>query len=239
MRKILKFTLKIATILFGTVAILFLFLYLKYNSPLPQGKTGEKADQLAFNISNALHYEAYQNTDIISWTVQGFDYIWNKTANKVDIQWGINHVIYTTNTPQNSQILKPTNLSEEKKQKIIETAKSKFNNDSFWLVAPFKLFDDSAERRYIEATENENSSLLITYTSGGSTPGDSYQWFVDSNFIPTHCKMWVSVIPIKGLPATWSDWEATETGILFSQKKKILGQIPFPITNIKTKRIRD
>jgi len=239
MKKIFKFILKIGIVLIGIVAILFLVLYIKYNTPLPQGETGEKADQLAFKINSALNSNAYKNTDIISWKVKGFDYLWYKNAKKVAISWDKNSIIYIQSNSGNSQVLKPQNISEKEKQRLIKIAENKFNNDSFWLVAPFKLFDNGVERRYIKAKEDENPSLLITYTSGGSTPGDSYQWFVDENFVPTHYKMWVSILPIKGLPATWSNWKKTETGVLLAHEKKIIGQIPFPMTDIKTENIKN
>ncbi|WP_050813302.1 hypothetical protein [Aquimarina agarivorans] len=94
--------------------------------------------------------------------------------------------------------------------------------------------DNSVEKRFIPATSAENASLLITYKSGGSTPGDTYQWFVNQNYIPTAFKMWVSIIPIKGLPATWEDWKVSKTGIKLAHTKKIANLIPFPMSEIKT-----
>jgi len=130
--------------------------------------------------------------------------------------------------------LNPKNISTKEKRKLIVIAESKFNNDSFWLVAPFKLFDKGVKRNYIEATEGQNASLLVTYTSGGTTPGDSYQWFVDDYFVPTHFKMWVNILPIGGLSATWSNWKKTETGMFLANEKKLLDKIALPISNIKT-----
>jgi hypothetical protein len=44
-----------------------------------------------------------------------------------------------------------------------------FNNDSFWLIAPFKLRDAGTTRSIVM---QDNQALMITYASG-STPGDS------------------------------------------------------------------
>ncbi len=233
MIKIIKFIFKIAVVLLGVTAILFLGIYLIYNSDLPKGITGEKANNLAYKISSSIGYEAYQHTDFISWDVREYAYRWDKVNKIVVVEWDNNYVLYNQDEPHNSVVAKPTNCSDTIKKQLIAKAESKFNNDSFWLVAPFKFFDTGVERVYIEATENENASLLITYKSGGTTPGDSYQWFVDENFMPTHFKMWVQIIPIGGLPATWANWKKMNTGIKLSHEKKILNSIPFPISNIK------
>lgn len=233
MIKIIKFIFKIAVVLLGITAILLLGIYLTYNSELPKGIPGERADNLAYKISSNIGYEAYQHTDFISWDVQEYAYRWDKVNKTVVVEWDNNYVLYNQNEPHNSVVAKPTNCSDTIKKQLIAKAESKFNNDSFWLVAPFKFFDAGVERTYLKATENENASLLITYKSGGTTPGDSYQWFVDENFMPTHFKMWVQIIPIGGLPATWTNWKKMNTGIKLSHEKKILNLIPFPISNIK------
>ena len=75
----------------------------------------------------------------------------------------------------------------------------------------YKVFDKGVERRLIK-TSNNRDALLVTYTSGGSTPGDSYLWLLDNNGKPTAFKMWTSLLPIDGLEASWSDWTTTESG---------------------------
>ena len=233
MIKTSKIILKIAAILISIAAILFLAVYLKYNSTLPKGIKGEKASTLAFNISKSIGYEAYEHTNFISWNVNGYFYKWNKKNKVVDVKWGKNHVLYNQNEPQKSILISPKNSAPKIIKKLITKAESKFNNDSFWLVAPFKLFDKGVELSYIEASKTENASLLVTYKSGGTTPGDSYQWFVDEKFVPTHFKMWVQIIPIGGVPAIWTNWKTMQPGFKLAHKKKILDVITFPMQDIK------
>ena len=34
-------------------------------------------------------------------------------------------------------------------------------------------------------------TLHVKYSVGGSTPGDSYRWIIDENYLPTSYKMYV------------------------------------------------
>ena len=108
---------------------------------------------------------------------------------------------------------------------------SYFNNDSFWLVAPYKVFDKGTQRRLV-TLENNKKALLVTYTSGGSTPGDSYLWLLNDSGKPKSFKIWTSILPIDGLEATWTDWTTTESGAQLPSFHKLL-IIGLEITDIK------
>ena len=86
-------------------------------------------------------------------------------------------------------------------------------------MAPYKVFDAGTERRIVNYKNKD--ALLITYRSGGTTPGDSYLWILNEKFLPTSYKMWTSIIPICGISATWSDWKNTEAGIKLPTQHKL------------------
>ena len=111
--------------------------------------------------------------------------------------------------------------NDEKKEEFIRAAEAKFNNDSFWLVAPYKVFDAGVERRLVKINEDENA-LLVTYTFGGTTPGDSYLWYLDENHRPVSFEMWVDIIPIGGVHASWDQWQKTSNGAYLSLSHKVL-----------------
>jgi hypothetical protein len=75
-------------------------------------------------------------------------------------------------------------------------------------VAPYKVRDPGTERKVVNTKMGKG--LLVTYTSGGVTPGDSYLWILDQNNRPVKWKMWVSIIPLGGLEFTWEDWQKHE-----------------------------
>jgi len=87
-----------------------------------------------------------------------------------------------------------------------------------------KVFDTGTERSLVKYKDKD--ALLVTYTSGGSTPGDSYLWILDDNYIPISYKMWVKIIPIGGFEATWSDWITTDAGF------KLPAKHTFPVLGV-------
>lgn len=203
-----KFFKIIAIILVVVFAGIFIFGY-STNEALPKGQKGAAADLLARKMLTALNKEAYDATKVLEWSFKGTQtYKWYKQENKVEVNWDTNKVILYTKTPEKSIVF--VDGKETKDPAILAKAITYFNNDSFWLVAPYKVFDSGTERSILK--HNGKEALLITYTSGGSTPGDSYLWVLDANYIPTSFKMWVKVIPIGGVEATWENWITTEAG---------------------------
>jgi hypothetical protein len=213
----LKKALKIigGIIIFFTLPtlLLFGFMYLKYNEDLPTGQQGTKADQLASKMLAALNEQAYVNTDYLEWTFKGIhSYKWYKSDNTCEVAWKDFTVILDFNNTDNSKVfVAQQEYNGVEKQDYINKATNYFNNDSFWLVAPYKVFDKGTERRLVN-TEDNKEALLVTYTSGGSTPGDSYLWHLDDTGKPKNFQMWVDILPIEGLEATWENWITTESG---------------------------
>ena len=189
--------------------------YFANNESLPEGKKGKDADALAIKMLNALDGDAFDNTEILKWSFRNEHfYTWNKQENIVHVSWYNNKVTLYTKQPEKSELYVDGKISNN--PELITQAQNFFNNDSFWLVAPYKIFDSGTERSIVK--HNDKDALLITYTSGGSTPGDSYLWILDDNYLPTSFKMWTSIIPLGGVSATWSDLKSTKSGIKLPTK---------------------
>jgi len=208
----------ILTILTTGISIgLFLLLL---SEDLPKGKEGKYAEIMAQKILHAINKNAYDSTNFISWDFRDKHYEWNKSKNIATITWKTNEVqLHLDNIRASKILLYEKKLTENEKNKLIKKCVDYFNNDSFWVIAPFKLYDPGTKRSLVKYEGKD--ALLITYTSGGSTPGDSYLWIVDENFIPTKFKMWVSIIPIGGLEATWDGWKQTATSALLPTRHSL------------------
>jgi hypothetical protein len=211
LKKFLKITVAIIVLLFG-FGVVYYFIN---NEALPEGKKGKEADALAIKMFNAINHEAFENTEILEWSFRNTNhYKWFKQSDIVSVEWANNKVILDLKDNSKSTVFINEEKSED--QEIIQKAINYFNNDSFWLVAPFKIFDPGTERSIVK--HEGNDALMITYTSGGSTPGDSYLWILDENYFPTSYKMWTSIIPIGGVSGSWSNWKTTEAGIKLPTK---------------------
>lgn len=209
-------------IFFTLPSLLFFgFMYLKYNEELPTGQQGTEADQLATSMLNALNEEAYLNTDYLEWTFKNrHHYKWYKTDNTCEVSWDDMTVILDFENSTNSKVFAAQQeYNGSEKQAYIQKAQDYFNNDSFWLVAPYKVFDKGTERRLVTTKEGKKA-LLVTYTKGGTTPGDSYLWHLDDTGMPKSFQMWVDILPIDGLEASWNQWTTTESGALLPTTHK-------------------
>ncbi|GGG45861.1 hypothetical protein GCM10011414_14340 [Croceivirga lutea] len=229
----MKKVLKSLGILFVLVLVgLFIFAWVT-NEPLPTGKMGKEADTLAQKMLSALNEDAYKNTRYLEWSFANgaHSYKWDKAMGKCVVMWDDIVVHLNLNDPTKSKVFEKEKLISAGTEKTIQKAVDYFNNDSFWLVAPYKVFDKDVERRLV-TKPNGDKALLITYKSGGSTPGDSYLWELNDDGFPNNFKMWVKIIPIGGVEATWEDWLVTESGAYLPKSHK-LGPITLSMGNVR------
>ena len=231
----IKKFIKILLALLILLVVASIAFYSIYNEPLPTGKTGPQADALAQKMLKSINVEAFKNTRYLLWTFRNgkHTYIWDKKLGKVKVSWNDITVNLMLKDPKKSYVFQKAILVKDDKQreKAIEKAIILFNNDSFWLVAPFKVFDEGVERSLVKMDDGTNG-LLVTYTSGGSTPGDSYLWKLQPNGFPESFKMWVQIIPIGGLEASWDDWQITQSGA-FLPKTHLLGPMKLDMGNVR------
>lgn len=193
------------------VILLILFgLWWFINEPLPKGATGPEADALAKKMMEAVNVEAWKETGAVSWNFSGRrDLLWDKKRHLAKVSWKGNVVLVDNNTLK-GKVLKKNPEEQKEDAKLIEEAWKIWVNDSFWLNPISKLFDPGTERKLVKYKERD--ALLISYKSGGATPGDSYLWIPDQNGQPEAWKLWVSILSIKGYEFSWEKWVTLPTG---------------------------
>lgn len=220
--KRLLFFLLMLLFLGGIGAAVYYFLN---NENAPETVVSSEADELAKKMLEALNYNALKKTRYLKWSFnQSTHYLYDQFLGVVNVQWDENEVeLFLTQPERNTVYQDGTELtSEEEKAELISTAIRKFNNDSFWLLAPYKVFDEGTLRSIVELEEG-GKGLMVEYTEGGDTPGDKYLWLLDERGFPYAYRMWVQILPIGGTEASWDDWVVTETGAFLPKSHKIEG----------------
>jgi len=208
-------------------------LFLIKNESLPDGKTGEEADKLAQKVLTAINKTAWDTTGAITWSFAGrHDFVWDKTRHLTQVTWEDYKVLIDLKDVTGIAYKNGTELADKaENDAMVKTAWGYWANDSFWLNAPAKVFDNGTTRSIVKL-EDGSDGLLITYASGGVTPGDSYLWKLDENGLPKSYKMWVKIIPLGGIEATWEGWQTTATGAKIAGKHQ-LGPMEIMVSNVK------
>lgn len=228
----MKKAFRIASLIFlGFILLLFVF-YLVKNERLPEGTPSTEADELAMKMMKSLNYEAWENTPEVSWTFKGIhSYQWDKMEHVVSVKWD-DHEVILRPADKSGIVQNGENYSSQEIEQMINTSWDYFNNDSFWLCAPFKAFDPGTERSIVTLKDGRQG-LKVTYTYGGSTPGDSYVWILDENNRPTSIKMWVSILPLGGMEFTWENYKTLESGASIAQDHLLYSSVNIELSDIK------
>lgn len=230
----IKKLLKIILTSLGVLLAIGQLYALSIHQSLPKGTQGPEAEALAHKMLKAINHKDYKTTRFLEWSFRNntHHYKWDKKKGIVEVRWSDNRVLLNLAKPGKSKVFqKDQELKGEKVESLVEKAIEKFNNDSFWLVAPFKVFDKGTSRSIVPLDDG-SKGLLVTYSEGGSTPGDSYLWKLNPNGFPNAFQMWVKIIPIGGLEASWDDWILTDTGAYLPKSHKF-GPITMGLGNVK------
>jgi hypothetical protein len=219
---------------FGIILLLllvaFVILYLVYNEPLPKGKQGAEAEALAQKMLTAVNIEAWNQTNYVEWTFLGLhEYVWDKKRHLVEVRWNGNKVLLNPTTMK-GKIYKD-GKEQPQNQETLETAYSYFTNDAFWMNGFVQIKNGNTELKAVDL-EDGTQALLVTYPTGGVTPGDSYLWILDETGLPKAWKMWVGILPIGGLEVSWENWETFSTGAKVA-KSHDAGLADVALTDVK------
>lgn len=229
MKKFLKWT---GIVLLVLVALAFIAGWIA-SEPLPAGTAGPEAEALAEKMQAATAQAAWDSTHYISWDFGSgrHQLLWDRQRKLVQVSWSDNKVLLNTQSLDGLAWEDSQQLEGSAARKKLDEAWAIFCNDSFWLNAPGKVFDPGTARKLVEL-ENGEQGLLVTYSSGGVTPGDSYLWILDDAGRPVRWKMWVNIIPIGGISSSWENWQELPTGAMVATHHK-MGFYDLVLSDIK------
>lgn len=209
-------------IVIGLVALLGLFLaasvtlVLWLRAPVPEGGvSGAPADALARSIEQAANTQAWDRVGAIQWSQGGRrEHLWDRRRNLDRLRVRDLEVLIDLGTKRGVATEAGKPLGGEALENALNTAYAAWINDSFWLNPLVKLFDPGVKREKV--TVDGETGLLITYQSGGLTPGDQYLWLLGDGGLPRAWRMWTSIFPIQGIEVTWESWQTLPGGTKIS-----------------------
>lgn len=89
-------------------------------------------------------------------------------------------VLFNLNTMQGQAYLKSIPEDSLHTADLIEEAHRRHINDSYWLLAPLKVFDEGVNRRYVaDSSDTVHDVLHLSFGNVGLTPGDQYWLYVN------------------------------------------------------------
>ena len=185
------------------------------SEPRPVGAAGKNADDLAQAMMRGVDVDAWERTKAVTWNFGGRrTHLWDRERNYDLYKKGDREVLLRiwdkTGVARDGDHV----LTGEDATKALQEAWESWVNDSFWLNAPAKCFDEGTQR-FVVRDDAGREHLLVSYSSGGVTPGDAYLWTLDEGR-PTSWKMWTQIIPIGGVKTTWDRWQQLATGAWIS-----------------------
>ncbi len=203
-----------------TLVLLVVVALVAYRHPLPATRRGD-ADALARRMLAAVDADAWARTGAVRWTFfNGDRHLWDRTRNLERFEHGDTVTWIDLSTRRGVARSGGVTLSGEALDRALSSAWARWCNDSFWLNPVPKAFDDGVTRA-VAVSDAGGDALLLSYRSGGVTPGDRYLWLLDASGRPRAWRMWVSVLPVPGLEASWGGWQRLATGAWVSTEHKL------------------
>ncbi|MCA1664254.1 MAG: hypothetical protein LC659_08300 [Myxococcales bacterium] len=213
---------RVVTVILLALAVALVVLWAALRHPPTATAPGADAEALARDMVRAVDGDAWNRTGAVRWLVQGRAHLWDRQRGLARVEWHGNRVLLDVNRRDGRVWRKGVELADGvDKHKLIEHAYALWVNDSFWLNPVVKAFDDGTSRAH--GTVDGKRALLVSYASGGLTPGDKYLWILDDHARPVAWRLWVKILKIGGLELTWEGWTRLATGAWVATSHKIFG----------------
>jgi hypothetical protein len=220
-----------AILILGIVAVAVVVYSM--HEPRPEGTAGPEADALARSMEAAVNKEAWDRTGAVRWSFfERHHYVWDRQRGLVELRWGESRALFRTSDQTGRVWSEGEEQSPEDAREALKTAYAYWINDSFWLNPVVKFFDPGVERSLVKLDDGRDA-LLVSYTSGGVTPGDAYLWIPRDDRLPEAWRMWVQIIPIGGIEVTWEGWKELSTGAKVATEHEGWGRLMTFITNVE------
>lgn len=123
-------------------------------------------------------------------------HLWNRQTGDYRLEWGPSAdsqyvALFNVNAfgeaasesaPDAGEVyLNGTTVEADERADRIEQAHQRFVNDTYWLLAPLKVFDPGVNRTYVaDSSDTQHEVIRLTFGEVGLTPGDTYWLYVNA-----------------------------------------------------------
>jgi len=153
-------------------------------------------------------------------------------------------VYFNVNTREGTTLVNGRPVEGEEKKKLLETAYGRFINDTYWLLAPWKVFDPGVVREYAGEKPGPDGVLCdvirLSFDGVGLTPKDVYWLWVTRE--GRRMVQWEYVLggaQEDPTVALWKDWR-TFSGVSLSLEKAFVGRpVRILFENVSVSSARD
>lgn len=202
------------------------------DEPRPEGTPGPEADALARRVMAAVEHEAWQKTGAVAWTFAGrHRHLWDRERQYIRVAWDDVEVLADLTSKRGVAHRGGQRLEAADAEDAVAAAIAFWANDAFWLNPIARFFDEGATRSVVKTEAGD--ALLISFGDVGHTPGDAYLWHLGPDGVPVRWQMWVSILPVGGLGATWAGWTTLPTGARISTEHTLAGFLPLALTDVR------
>lgn len=197
-------------LLLGAVALLLLIalslfglVYLASDYEIPTGETGPTAEALRDRIEEATNIAGFRDLGAVEFTFgpSGNHHFYDIQRRFAEVRMGDTTVRFSLRDFKSRVERDGSVVTGAEAAEALRDAYKFHINDVFWLN-PFAQLRSPG----IELQKIGEQALLVTYSSGGVTPGDSYLIVTNAAGRPTHWKMW-TFVPVKGMEFSFEGWE--------------------------------
>jgi hypothetical protein len=210
-------------------AVLVAVLLVRHGRPV--GTPGPAADELARALERAVDRAAWDRTLAVRFSLGGrYQHLWDRRRGLARVRKDDTEVLLDLGKRDGRAYRGGRELQGQERERLVARAYAAWVNDTFWLNPLGKLFDDGTERLLVE--DGGRKALLVQYRSGGLTPGDAYLWLLGEDGRPRAWRLWVSVIPVGGVEASWEGWTRLPTGAWIATRHRLAGVLPFEVTGL-------
>ena len=161
-------------------------------------------------------------------------HLWNRQTGAYRVEWSRGPdstyvALFDANTQEGQAYLNGDSLSGGDNADRLGEAYRRFINDSYWLLAPVKLFDPGVERAYVaDSSGGDYDVVELTFGDVGLTPGDRYWVYVDKE--TGQMARWAFVLQNNPDAAArmyeWTDVQALQTSagpVSLAASKRAMG----------------